>query len=74
MCPGRVFSCWGLRTTSGMSEPRDALSPRMIAMPKPIPSKVKPTPVSVAPIPQHRPKPAMRKSVPAEVIEYTVAV
>ena len=55
----------------GIKEPRDALRARMIAKPKPIPNMLNPTPVSVAPIPQHAPNPAILKSVFAEVSAYT---
>src|SRR6267143_1937994 len=57
--------------SNGIRDPNDALSPRMIAIPRPIPRRFIPKPASADPIPQHSPKPAMRTSTGIGVSEYT---
>ncbi len=53
--------------TRGIRDPSEALRPRIIAIPRPMPRSVRPTPVSVAPIPQQTPKPAIPNNVVVEV-------
>ena len=55
---------------NGISDPNDALSPRMIAIPRPIPRRFIPKPARADPNPQHSPKPAIRTSTGIGVSEY----
>ena len=56
---------------NGMKDPTDALMPRMIPSPRPMPTAFRPIPVNVAPMPQPRPEPIIAASVREEERRYT---
>jgi len=68
--PWGVLICCGVRTSKGISDPTEAHNPKIIAIPRPKPSIERPMPVSVDPMPQHIPKPAMLMRVFAELAAY----